>query len=127
MNKTLLVGPDLLQSLLHVLMHFRQHHFAVSVDIEGMFLQVGYPIVINLLCVFYGARKPPRIWNLFNTTGILSVTGTPRRARVSHFSKQVAITLKSFLEFLKQNLLGSTWIITLIRLVLLGLSKDYLD
>ena len=41
LNKSLLVGPDLLQNLVFVLLHFRLHHFAVSVDLEKMFLQVG--------------------------------------------------------------------------------------
>ena len=41
LNKSLLVGPDLLQNLVFVLLRFCQHHFAVSADIEGMFLQVG--------------------------------------------------------------------------------------
>ena len=41
LNKSLLTGPDLLQNLIYVLLRFRQHPFAVSADIEGMFLQVG--------------------------------------------------------------------------------------
>ena len=41
LNKSLLTGPDLLQFLIYVLLRFRQHPFAVSADIEGMFLQVG--------------------------------------------------------------------------------------
>ena len=41
LNNSLLTGPDLLQKLIHVLIRFRQHEFAVSADIEGMFLQVG--------------------------------------------------------------------------------------
>ena len=41
LNSKLLTGPDLLQTLIHVLMRFRQHPYAVSADIEGMFLQVG--------------------------------------------------------------------------------------
>ena len=41
LNRKLLTGPDLLQTLIHVLMRFRQHPYAVSADIEGMFLQVG--------------------------------------------------------------------------------------
>ena len=41
LNKSLLVGPDLLQNHVFVLLRFRQHHFAVSADIEGRFLQVG--------------------------------------------------------------------------------------
>ena len=41
LNQSLLVRPDLLQILFRVLLRFRQHKFAVSADIEGMFLQVG--------------------------------------------------------------------------------------
>ena len=41
LNKSLLTGPDLLQNLIYVLLPFRQHPYAVSADIEGMFLQVG--------------------------------------------------------------------------------------
>ena len=41
LNKSLLTGPVLLQNLIYVLLRFRQHPFAVSVDIEGMFLQAG--------------------------------------------------------------------------------------
>ena len=41
LNKALLTGPDLLQNLIYVLLRFRQHPFAVSADIEGIFLQVG--------------------------------------------------------------------------------------
>ena len=43
LNKSLLTGPDLLQNLIHALLRFCQHQFAVSADIEGMFLQVGVP------------------------------------------------------------------------------------
>ena len=39
--KSLLVGPDLLQNSIFVPLRFRQHKYAVSGDIEGMFLQVG--------------------------------------------------------------------------------------
>ena len=41
LNKTLLVGPDFLQNLIFVLLRFRQHKYAVSAEIEGMFLHVG--------------------------------------------------------------------------------------
>ena len=41
LNKSLLTGPDLLQNLIYVLLRFRQHPYAVSADIEGMFLQFG--------------------------------------------------------------------------------------
>ena len=35
------MGPDLLQNLIFVLLRFRQHKYAVSAVIEGMFLQGG--------------------------------------------------------------------------------------
>ena len=41
LNNLLLTGPDLLQNLIHILIRFRQHPYAVSADIEGKFLQVG--------------------------------------------------------------------------------------
>ena len=41
LNNSLLVGPDLLQNPLFVLMRFREHKYATSADIEGMFMQVG--------------------------------------------------------------------------------------
>ena len=41
LNKSLLTGPDLLQNLIYVSLRFQQHPYAVSADIEGMFLQVG--------------------------------------------------------------------------------------
>ena len=43
LNNSLLTRPDLLQNLMHTLLHFREHRFAVSADIKGimMFLQVG--------------------------------------------------------------------------------------
>ena len=36
-----MVGPNLLQNITFVLSRFRQHKYAVSADIVGMFLQVG--------------------------------------------------------------------------------------
>ena len=41
LNKLLITGLNLLQNLIYVLLRFRQHPYAVSADIEGMFLQVG--------------------------------------------------------------------------------------
>ena len=41
LNNALLTGPDLMQSLIHILFRFRQFPYAVSADIEGMFLQMG--------------------------------------------------------------------------------------
>ena len=58
LNKALLVGPDLLQNLLAVLMRFRQHQHAVSADIEGMFLQVGV-LPIDQLSLRFLWREDP--------------------------------------------------------------------
>ena len=44
LKRSLLTGPVLLQRLIHTLIRFRQHKYAVSADIEGMFLQVGVPL-----------------------------------------------------------------------------------
>ena len=41
LKNSLLTGPDLLQTFIYVLLRFRQHPYAVSVDIAGIFLQVG--------------------------------------------------------------------------------------
>ena len=41
LNKSLLIGPELLQNLIYVLLRFRQHPHVVSADIEGRFLQLG--------------------------------------------------------------------------------------
>ncbi|XP_048485574.1 uncharacterized protein LOC125490430 [Plutella xylostella] len=40
LNDMLLTGPDLLQSLPGVVMRFRQHPYAISADIKGMFMQI---------------------------------------------------------------------------------------
>ena len=41
LSNALLTKIDLLPNLKHVLIRFRQYHYAVFADIEGMFLQVG--------------------------------------------------------------------------------------
>ena len=43
LKKSLPKGPDLLQNLIHLILRFVQLQFAVSTDIDGMFLQVGVP------------------------------------------------------------------------------------
>ena len=41
LKKSLLTGHDLLQIFIYVLLRLRQHPYAVSAGIEGMFQQVG--------------------------------------------------------------------------------------
>ena len=43
LNKSLLTGHGMLQNLIHLLLIFRQHQFAVSAHIENILLQVGVP------------------------------------------------------------------------------------
>ena len=58
LNRSLLTGPDLLQRLIHTLICFRQHKYAVSADIEGMFLQVGVPLA-DQPCLRFLWREDP--------------------------------------------------------------------
>ena len=68
LNKPLLTGPDLLQNLIHVLFRFRQHQFAVSADIEGMFLQVGVPDCDQPSLRFFGREDPTTIVVVYQYT-----------------------------------------------------------
>ena len=43
LNKSLFIGPDLLQSLVGIIFRFREKPFGMSADIEAMFLQVQVP------------------------------------------------------------------------------------
>ena len=73
LDKFLLTGPDLLQNLNQVLLRFRQHQFAVSIDIEGMFLQVGVPDCDQpSLRFFSGGKTPQHILYCINTRAIYS-------------------------------------------------------
>ena len=58
LNKSLLTGPDLLQRLIHTLIRFRQHKYAVSADTEGMFFQVGVPLA-DQPCLRFLCREDP--------------------------------------------------------------------
>ena len=54
----LLTGSDLQQNLIHLLLRFRQHQFAVSADIEGMFPHVGVPDRDQPSLLFYIREDP---------------------------------------------------------------------
>ena len=58
LKRSLLTGPDLLQRLIRTLVRFRQHKYAVSADIEGMFLQVGVPLA-DQPCLRFLWREDP--------------------------------------------------------------------
>ncbi|XP_076056164.1 uncharacterized protein LOC143034106 [Oratosquilla oratoria] len=44
LNSQCLQGPDLNNKLIHVLLRFRQYHYAITADIEAMYHQVKIPI-----------------------------------------------------------------------------------
>ena len=57
LNNALLTGPELLQNVIHILIRFRHYQYGVSVDFEGMFLQVASSFhKTNLRFVFRGWR-----------------------------------------------------------------------
>ena len=112
MNKSVLVGPDLLQNLLHVVFALPPKSISCLRPYRG-FVSSGWgPPVICSLCTFCGTRMPLRMWKFFSTTGRFLLPGTSRREHLSHFSEQLGIKLKTFLKHLKQYLLGSKWMIT---------------
>ena len=55
--KSLLTGPDLRRNLNQVPLMFSQHQFAVSADIESVFLQVGVPDC-DAITLIFAARGP---------------------------------------------------------------------
>ena len=72
LNKSLLVGPDQLQNLVFVLFRFRQHHFAVSADIEECSYKSAFFQRTNHLFVFCSGRTPQPMW-LYTSTPEISL------------------------------------------------------
>ena len=58
MNGQLASGPDLLNSLVSILMHFRQESIAIPADIEAMFKQVAVPEEDQSVLHFVWRRTP---------------------------------------------------------------------
>ena len=56
LNSNLLTGPDLLNSLLGILLRFREHPVAILADIESMFMQIAVKQKINLHLGFSGRK-----------------------------------------------------------------------
>lgn len=50
-------GPDLVNTLLHFFLRFRQHRYAIRADIESMYHQVRIPIDNRDVLRCYGLRK----------------------------------------------------------------------
>ena len=54
LNNSCYPGPDLVNSLIGILLKFRQHKFAFIADVESRFYKYACPDTIEMLCVFYG-------------------------------------------------------------------------
>ena len=104
LNKSLLAGPDLLQNLIYVLLRFMQHPFAVSADIEGMFLQVG---------VLPSDQPSLRfLWREDPTSNVVVHQYTRPPALTTHVNARQVIMLRSTQKLQKPSLRTSTWTIT---------------
>ena len=112
LNKPLLTGPDLLQNLIYVLLRFRQHPFAVSADIEGMYLQVGVLPCDQPSLRFCGGRTPHQM--LWYTSIHATALGQKIRPAVptTHFNARQVITLRSTQKLRKPSLRTSKWTVT---------------
>ena len=67
LNEQLLQGPSFTNSLVGVIMRFRQEHFAIVADIEAMFHQVRVPVkdrdVLRFLWWKDGGLYPKSHWS----------------------------------------------------------------
>ena len=123
MNNALLTGFDLLQTLIHVLMRFRQHPYAVSADIEGMFLQVGVIPQDRPSLRFLGGRTQQQTSLCTSTYATFSVQRTHRLVPTMRFNEMHVITAKSFQKPRKVSKAIFTWTITLSRRSTQGISR----
>ena len=97
LNNCLLTGPDLLQSLLHVLFRFREHRYAVFADIEAMFMQVGVLPEDQRSLRFLWRKDPTRMWRFINTPDTFSAPKIPRHVLILPYKRPLPITKKRFL------------------------------
>ena len=86
LNKALLTGPDLLQRLIHVLLRFRQHRYAVSADIEGFFSRWVFQSMTNRHYVFCGEMTQHKMLLYTNTQGIFSALEIHRQAQTMAYN-----------------------------------------
>ena len=112
LNSCLLTGPDVLQDLLNVLLRFRQYQYAVSADIEGMFLQVGVPPPDQTSLHFCGGRTPHRMWRHTSTRDTFLERETRRRALTLRFNKQLETMKPPILLPQKPSNRSSIWTTT---------------
>ena len=113
LNNSLLTGPDLLQKLIHVLIRFRQREFAVSADIEGMFLQVGVLEKDQPCLRFLWREDPSKMLRCTSTRAIYSEQRILLRAPILHCRKRLETTSQSIPMQRKRFLTNFTWVTTL--------------
>ena len=68
LNDKLLLGPDLLQSLIGIIFRCREHQIALSADIEAMFLQVAVPKNDSRCLRFLWREDPERRIEIYEYT-----------------------------------------------------------
>ena len=113
LTKSLLTGPDLLQNLIYVLLRFRQHPYAVSADIEGMFLQIGVLPSDQTSLRFLRREDPQLTLYCINIRAIYSGLKTRPPAPIMHYNL-LRETMPSFtLKLQKPSLKTFTWTITM--------------
>ena len=112
LDKSLLTGPDLLQNLIYVLLRFRQHLFAVSNDIEGMFLRVGVLPCDQPSLRFLWREDPHQMlwYTSIHATSLGQKLCPP--TPTPHFNARQVIMLSSTQKLRKPSLRSSTWVIT---------------
>ena len=111
-NKSLLTGPDLLLNLIYVLLRFRQHPFAVSADIEGMFLQVGVLPCDQPSLRFLWREDPTSNVVVHQYTRHIFGAKIRPHAPTTHFNARQVIMLRSTQKLQNPSLRTSTWTIT---------------
>ena len=118
LNKSLPTGPDLLQTLIYVLFRFRQHPYAVSADIKGMFLQVGVLQSDQPSLRFMWWEDPTTNVVVYQyTRHIFGAKDSPTCANYAF--NALRETMPSFITKLqKPSLKTSTWTITLTQWIL---------
>ena len=92
LNSKRLTGPDLLQTLIHVLMRFRKHPYAASTDIERMLLHVGVIPKTDRLFVFCGGRTQQQTSLCTNTYVTLSVRMIHQRVPTTLYNRLLVTT-----------------------------------
>ena len=82
LNDQLLPGPDLLHSLIGIIIRFREHKIALSVDIEAIFHQVAVPSDDNRCLQFLWREDPEQRIKIYeNTWHVFGVMSSPTCAK----------------------------------------------